>query len=725
MALESLYKLSAIFSAVDRLTGPVRQMTSTVMGLEKTVQRAKGVAEFGQRIGIGGAMVTEAASKGRSAMTSLIGPASSVEDALTWLGLSTTSTMGGVERSLEATKKAAIDWSKVHADSAADFLTASAIIAGAGHNDVAAIEGTRSALRLAKATMGEVTEAADIMATAYGNFGDRQRPIAAEMDRLSDVMAKTQQMFQFKNMQQLTEGLKYATPAALAAGASFEEVNAILGQLNNAGMQGGMAGTAYAATMRELIDASGQLGFAIARTEDGGISLIGTIENMRKKFGDFTKMTDTQKLAFQKAFGDEGMRAIMLLGNKVGDLKKAMGELEDATGAAAEGQAAMERTASQRWKNVLNNINAVKITLGDKLAPVIDKVLPAIINGAEWLGAWVEANPGLAQAVVITGAIATGLMMIVAPLLTVISGFFILTGYGGMGLAKTAAGILWLWKAIQSGKIITFLLSVGGGLYRVGRFAWGLIQIGSMLTLMLVKLAQLGLAAAARALFAVIPAVWGFTVALLANPITWIILAVVALGGAIYACVKYWDDIKVAATGAWSWIVSVFQGGLAFIQTGINDALSWVNNMAATFFNSGAALWDAFTGGIRSALSGPAEAVMQGLQRVRNLLPFSDAREGPLSQLTKSGQALMATLAEGVQFEAPNLQAAVAGGINIDDIFDALDRGPKNGGSGAGGGTHYHFHGDIVIKPNRMDKPEDLAASLKRLAVEIGGGDDE
>jgi hypothetical protein len=170
MALESLFKLSCVFQTIDKMTGPVRQITSSVTALENATQRAKGVADFGQRIGIGGAMVVEAANKGKAAMASLIAPASNVEDALAWLGLSTTSTMGGVEKSLEATKKAAIDWSKTYSDSATDFLTASAVIAGAGHNDVAAIEGTRAALRLAKATMGEVTEAADVMATAYGNF---------------------------------------------------------------------------------------------------------------------------------------------------------------------------------------------------------------------------------------------------------------------------------------------------------------------------------------------------------------------------------------------------------------------------------------------------------------------------------------------------------------------------------------------------------------------------
>ena len=40
--------------------------------------------------------------------------------------------------------------------------------------------------------------------------------------------------------------------------------------------------------------------------------------------------------------------------------------------------------------------------------------------------------------------------------------------------------------------------------------------------------------------------VWAFTAALLANPVTWVVVGIVALIGAIGAAIYYWDEIKAS-----------------------------------------------------------------------------------------------------------------------------------------------------------------------------------
>ena len=56
-------------------------------------------------------------------------------------------------------------------------------------------------------------------------------------------------------------------------------------------------------------------------------------------------------------------------------------------------------------------------------------------------------------------------------------------------------------------------------------------------------------------------------------------------------------------------------------------------------------IFSTFANGIKSAFTGAVDAVKGGLQKIRNLLPFSDAKEGPLSTLTLSGQRTMTTYA--------------------------------------------------------------------------------
>ena len=52
--------------------------------------------------------------------------------------------------------------------------------------------------------------------------------------------------------------------------------------------------------------------------------------------------------------------------------------------------------------------------------------------------------------------------------------------------------------------------------------------------------------------------------------------------------------------------------------------------------------------GIRSAMSVPYEAAKSVLSRLRRLLPFSDAKEGPLSTLSRSGAAMLEAFSSGI-----------------------------------------------------------------------------
>lgn len=76
--------------------------------------------------------------------------------------------------------------------------------------------------------------------------------------------------------------------------------------------------------------------------------------------------------------------------------------------------------------------------------------------------------------------------------------------------------------------------------------------------------------------------------------------------------------------------------------------LSAIGNMGSLLLNAGKALLRGFTDGIKSMASAPKDAVMDAVSGLRRLLPSSDAKEGPLSDLTASGKALGETLAIGI-----------------------------------------------------------------------------
>ncbi len=88
-------------------------------------------------------------------------------------------------------------------------------------------------------------------------------------------------------------------------------------------------------------------------------------------------------------------------------------------------------------------------------------------------------------------------------------------------------------------------------------------------------LATAQLVALAPAIWAAVTATWAFTVALLANPVTWIIIGIAALVAAIIALAMHWDEVV-------AWVSEVWAGFIAWISDVINGFVGWWNGIWAS-----------------------------------------------------------------------------------------------------------------------------------------------
>lgn len=204
-----------------------------------------------------------------------------------------------------------------------------------------------------------------------------------------------------------------------------------------------------------------------------------------------------------------------------------------------------------------------------------------------------------------------------------------------------------------------------------------------------------GIIAPFSALFGILSSLFGFIVA---NPIVLVIAGIAIAAWLIYEnwdavcayCTDLWNSFSLFMTSTWDGIVSygneLWTGFCTFLQDMWNGVVNFFSaygqilfgtmlwpfsmivafftSFRTTFFTSGASLWDAFCAGIKSTVNGPIDAVREGLARIRRMLPFSDAKEGPLSTLTLSGSRLMTTLATGVNTGSPALHSAVEKGLS-------------------------------------------------------------
>jgi phage-related protein len=72
-----------------------------------------------------------------------------------------------------------------------------------------------------------------------------------------------------------------------------------------------------------------------------------------------------------------------------------------------------------------------------------------------------------------------------------------------------------------------------------------------------------------------------------------------------------------------------------FFTTHLNGILDFITGLGKTFYNAGAGLMNMMKDGIMNAASAVMRAVRNIAQKVRDMLPFSPAKDGPLSDLDK------------------------------------------------------------------------------------------
>lgn len=166
-------------------------------------------------------------------------------------------------------------------------------------------------------------------------------------------------------------------------------------------------------------------------------------------------------------------------------------------------------------------------------------------------------------------------------------------------------------------------------------------------------------------------AMLALSVATKMTPFGWIQLAISALVAAGVLLYQNWDKIKACAVKVWptireygvkaleglkfvfmnftpvGWLVQAFKAGADILNT-----INWSD--------SGAKIIETLITGIKSKANALVDEVKGIFATVREYLPFSDAKRGPFSQLTKSGGAIMATLASGVN-GSNSFQTAISG----------------------------------------------------------------
>lgn len=727
MSLESVFKLSLIMNMIDNLSGPMAGVASKVGA---NVSKLDAVSEGLGNMAKTGAVMQEMGSQITGAVLAPVEATFETRRALGELASLGVQDLGVVE---DAARNFSDQWAGT---TKSDFISAAYDIKSgiASLTDEGVAQYTELAGLTAKATKSTVGEMTSLFATGYGIYKNYY-------DDLTDIefgemfsAGISQSVKQFKTTgSEMASAIESLGASATNANVPLEEQLSVLGMLQ-ATMSGSEAGTKYAAFLQAAAKGGDALGLSFLDANNQLKSMPEIIDQLRGKYGETIDAVEKQQLA--EAFGtDEAVDLIDLMYGKVGDLQTNIVGMYDAlgsgTGVAQAMASAINETEPERFERLQQRIHNVTESIGGSLLPTVNDFMGVGEQVLTKVGTWIDQNQELVRVIMLIVLAVGGFLVVGGSLIAVIS---------GVGLVVTKA--ISTFKMLKAG----FLLAKG-------------------------------------ALTPLITSVWSFTSALLANPVTWIVIGIVALiaalvllynkcewfRNAVNAIIDFFKEklgaalevaknifgaignvigsvmdaakatvsekldnmrtayeahgggIRGAAAAAVEGVKGLYTAGYTFLDNltggklteirnkfttamsgivqgvsqkftearaafsnGLNTIKNAVSGAVTWFFTSGQRIVSTFANGIKSAFSTAVEAVKGGLQRIRNLLPFSDAKEGPLSTLTLSGQRTMTTYAHGLTMAQNAPAEAMEKGL--EQTKATLEREPTKKVNLTGGG---------------------------------------
>ncbi|MCP3942220.1 MAG: phage tail tape measure protein [Desulfobacteraceae bacterium] len=794
--MESIFKLGILLSVIDRVSGPSASIGRGMTGLRGKVMSLGPAFDKFKTYGL---IVTTVAAGLLSVMSGTV-----MATVATQKALGEVSSVG-IEN-LQALESAATEFSgKWAGTTKAQFIAASYDIKSgiSSLTDEGVAKFTRLSALTGKATKSTTAAMTKLFALGHGIFSQDFINDDAFGNQFSAAISSAVKRFRTDG-DDLAQGMFSIGANAKAMGVSLAEELSIIGTAKSAFNSASEAGTAYNAFLAGAVKAQKSLGLTFTDTNGDLLPMVEILGLLKAKYGDLNAAEIGE---ISKGFGSqEATKIITALIPKTTQLKAS---IEGLNADMAQGTNFTEQMAMAMNKDIGSGIallsqrfsNLVEV-IGNQLTPILIPLFTWIGNIINWIIKFAGEHKILTKILVVGISVFAVVVFVLGVLAAVLGAVGLLVPQVTVGFSMVGKAALFMKTGLLSAVASTK--------------SWILWQRQALLTSLYFHGGVMGLARSLATSFlsaigAAITAVWSFTVALLANPLTWIVVGVIALGAALYflyqkfdivkkgvdtvlyglgyllgVAIKFgrglweaithpmefisflfhaggeaiagligwfkslvpaikstaklllsimfpplaiafnWDAIKNGVKKMVGWIKGIIPsfftsisrvGGSAIkgligwfkslapaikstakllltimfpplaiafnwdvIKNGVKKMVAWIKGMIPNFLASGKALWGAFTGGLKSMIMAPVNFVKSGLSKIRNLLPFSDAKEGPLSTLTLSGVRMMETIAAGVQSAAPGLvkgvSAAMAGVAAVSVIGGGIQAPP-------------------------------------------------
>ncbi len=509
-----------------------------------------------------------------------------------------------LEKQSQAMKQLTADarkWGAASSFSPGEAAQAQFALGSGGFNSDQIHQSLGGTLQLAEAGKVELERAAQIAVGTLNGFG----LAASEIGRVNDVFLKGTNLTA-TSVDGLGETMKYVAPIAKAYGASIEQATAMTGLLGNSNILDTQAGTSLRGIMTRFAAPPKEARNAFAKLKIETADANGNLRDMSDIMAEVNKATarmgSKERLdVFKDIAGQEAVSAFAVLvdqsvvldkntGKTVNKIKELTAQLESSEGAAARAAAILKDNLAGDIEQLGGSIQDLSISVLNAIGTDIRGFVTGLGAFIDRIKLWVDANPELVRTL---ANVAMKLLMFKVAMLSV--------RYTGNLLFGTIFSLI---AGITKFALIMWIFSKAADKFgirlptRLGLIAKGVRYLGQAFIFL-----------SRQALPLLITGTKTLSVALLTNPMTWIIAAVVALAVVIW---KYWGPIKAFFVGFWDGLKIGFSPLLDSIQT----AFTGLKTVLAPLLPVWNALVSAFNWA-KDAISGlftPFQATNQQLQ---------------------------------------------------------------------------------------------------------------
>jgi hypothetical protein len=286
--------------------------------------------------------------------------------------------------------------------------------------------------------------------------------------------------------------------------------------------------------------------------------------------------------------------------------------------------------------SLIGNLTMFLVNLGIALAPLGTKLLDLTNKFLSWSSTMLETNPTIGK-MIGYGIVLLGLFKMFVPAILTAASFF--SGFGGT-LVKVASKLGPLFSTLTSNIVIGLRMMGAQALKQGARMAAGLV--------------------------------------IAMGPVAWVTAGIIALVALVIwkwkeissFTKKYWTMAWNLIKAVWANIVSAVTRKVLEVYTKVsstfNNVVSFLQGLKSTFYDAGKGLIEQMIKGIKNMAGKVMSAVSSIASKVRDFLPFSPAKIGPLKDIGNLNFG--GPIADSIMKAKREIQSAMGNMLQVPDF---------------------------------------------------------